>query len=473
MILKIKMLFLLCLFVFLYGYQFDTKLDLNGDNFVYLANAKNIAENFTYTNIDGTVSYWFPPGYPVFLGLQSLLIDSVNFYKFVNGILILFSALLIYHIRKDNTSFGAAIVFLLHPDVMRNATTIMSEPLFIFISLVTILLVEKNYIIAAFLAGISMYIRGVGLALIGALFLYHLFQKKWINAAISLVVSVITYLPWIIRNKIQGAPDRFVHSLYSDNIWRENKYVEGLGGILEKVFNNLFEYSNAYLNLIVKYHTETQSFSFIGLAIVIAVLFGLYKISKVGLLYFICTMGILLLFHGGNGARYLLPLIPFIFLGVFSTINEMVKVIDYEEYINYVYSIFIASLFLLFSPFIKNNHITAESNLHPIYQNYINVAKNASTLAGSPIVYTRKPEIFSYYSGLVSYRYPYTKSKDKFLKSIKEEGITHIHIDQLPYSSRNLYLIPFIQKTKECYSVSFKLDENYFLEIDKKCLLLQ
>lgn len=471
---RIKLLVLAIISLFMFMYVFDSKLDMNGDNFVYMLTSKQIAADFSYSNIDGSVAYWFPWGYPTFLALLSVIGDSPELFKMVNGLLMMFSVFLIYLTRKDNLSFAAAICFVFHPAILRNATTVMSEPLFIAMSMVAILMLNKNYIIAAVLAGLSMHVRGVGLALIGALFLYHLWHKQWAKSAISLVVSILVYAPLMIRNKMAGVSNRFTHSLYADNIWRENNYVEGIDGLIDKVFNNFVEYSNAFVTVFYNQYQPSEHFNFFGLILVSAILYGLYRYSKIGLFYFISTMGILLLFHGGNGIRYLIPVIPFMLIGFFGFVKDIVAVNNSEKYLNYVYAFTALVVVVLNLSIVKNHHIQANSNLHPVYRNYINDARQASLLQSQNnvdiTVMTRKPEIFSYYSGLKAYRYPYTTDVSKYHQALLDKQVNVLHIDELPYSSKNLYLIPLVQKTQKCYTGLYQQNKSYLLGVDVNCI---
>ncbi|MBO5874788.1 MAG: hypothetical protein J6Q35_07165, partial [Rikenellaceae bacterium] len=69
-------------FLFVYSWCFDVKLDLNGDNATYISLARNIADGLGYSTInpDGVKpTSTYPPGYPallsvfMFLGIDSLI----------------------------------------------------------------------------------------------------------------------------------------------------------------------------------------------------------------------------------------------------------------------------------------------------------------------------------------------------------------------------------------------------------------
>ena len=57
-------------FVFIYPYIFDSKFDLNGDNFNYLNFGEAIAKGYGYIspNTPNHVPQnWYPPGYPIII----------------------------------------------------------------------------------------------------------------------------------------------------------------------------------------------------------------------------------------------------------------------------------------------------------------------------------------------------------------------------------------------------------------------
>ena len=95
---KKKPLFLIILtilYVIVYIYSFDSKLDLNGDNANYIRFARNIANGLGYSNVtaDGVIpTNFYPPGYPALLSVfMSLGIGNLLFFKILDGIFLLLS----------------------------------------------------------------------------------------------------------------------------------------------------------------------------------------------------------------------------------------------------------------------------------------------------------------------------------------------------------------------------------------------
>ena len=87
-------------FIAVYYYIFDSKLDLNGDNFNYLNYAKSIMIGNGYSspyNADYPHTNWYPPGYSTILAIAMLSVgENVILLKIINGLFFLGSILLFY-----------------------------------------------------------------------------------------------------------------------------------------------------------------------------------------------------------------------------------------------------------------------------------------------------------------------------------------------------------------------------------------
>ena len=87
----------LIFFICMYNYTYDPKLDLNGDNAIYIQLARNIADGHGYCSIDvdgnEVPASHFPPGYSTILSIAMLLgVKSLLGFKILNAIF-LFSLL--------------------------------------------------------------------------------------------------------------------------------------------------------------------------------------------------------------------------------------------------------------------------------------------------------------------------------------------------------------------------------------------
>lgn len=136
-------------FVSTYTKIYDVKLDMNGDNIHYYALGKALAEGKGFTN---TISFsetphtHFPPGYPVFVaGVMKFFPDNIDAVKIANGILLYAAILLLFFLLKKISgsiivAFLTCVFCSIHAEILRYATIMMSEMLFLFCSVAAIFL---------------------------------------------------------------------------------------------------------------------------------------------------------------------------------------------------------------------------------------------------------------------------------------------------------------------------------------------
>ena len=80
---------LTALFVISFSYIFDSKLNLNGDNCYYFANATSLAKGDGYADMFGKPTTNFPPGYPLLMAPLRMVTDSIVAQKILNGLFLL------------------------------------------------------------------------------------------------------------------------------------------------------------------------------------------------------------------------------------------------------------------------------------------------------------------------------------------------------------------------------------------------
>lgn len=177
-----------------YASMYDRKIDLNGDNIYYYSLGQALSQGEGYTNIisyQKTPHSHFPPGYPWFISkVVKVFPDNVQTVKKANGFLMYLSVVLLFFVvflttKNSILSFCSALLMSLHKDLLRIATIMMSETLFIFLSLLAVflaLLVMKNKIgekrrwmlpvtivFYGLIIAFAYFVRTMGLSLILAL----------------------------------------------------------------------------------------------------------------------------------------------------------------------------------------------------------------------------------------------------------------------------------------------------------------
>ena len=177
-----------------YNALYDKKFEINGDNIYYFALGKAIhdGKGFTTTfTLEENPHTHFPPGYPAFISVvMRIWPDDIQAVKKANGVLLYGSILLLFFIVLKTTSnsllaFGVSLLTSIHTNLLRLAVIMMSETLFMFLSLLAIYLAlllmtwdfEKKkkwrWIVLVLLLGcVSAYIyfvRTIGVAVILAI----------------------------------------------------------------------------------------------------------------------------------------------------------------------------------------------------------------------------------------------------------------------------------------------------------------
>ena len=484
-------------FVSSYSKIYDVKLDFNGDNIHYYALGQALATGKGFTDIMSfteTPHTHFPPGYPVFVaGVMKIFPDNINAIKIANGLLLYASILLLFFLLKKLSgdlllSFLACFFCTLHAEILRYATIMMSEMLFLFCTIGALYLalsikIEalftkkgiKNTIFLGLLLSLINYIyfvRTMGTSIILAIIIYsgillakqlYIFLKKknspqlLYKYGIVFVLLVVSFwgtkTAWDIRNRNVG-------KITSDYIGDFKKKTNGQvmttwEDWTTRIKNNFNSYlaiwiPNAVLNTNQLSHkAPTSGDIFRGTIVALLILWGLISLSQGALLLFLylgATVAVLLVWpEQYGGLRYFIAIIPFfIFLffnGIKAASLTFIKAtkLKIAEYLPSACILILALLFMTpaYSEALKEKKELAK------YKTWnADIAGNAfmeftaamqwcgDNLPDSARVICRKPELFYMYSGgkKSSGFSQYGKPED-ILKQLIYVKATHVIID--------------------------------------------
>jgi len=348
---------------------FDRKIDVNGDNIYYFTLAQALSSGQGYSSIIGydaaSPHMHFPPGYSAFLSIfMRLGIDSVIQVKIINCILLLLGILLLFLILRKvgcKPLFAAMVCLLVssHAEILRWASMMMSEQLFLVVNLLIIYLLccldlndifrkgaWKTWLQMFFiglLAGYSYLVRSMGLSMALALviwfgiIIYRLFfsglKEKSVNYrkiagyAVALAVLVLCVLAvrsaWSARN--QKVSPGFKSDYLGDFKKKEGgQTMDGFADWQQRASNNLKSYVTYYIpDALFEKDKATDKPSALswtgGVLIVLLVTAGLLSLSEAGLalfLYVLVTFIVLMIWpEQYAGLRYFLTLIPILIAG--------------------------------------------------------------------------------------------------------------------------------------------------------------
>lgn len=480
----IYLLIITILFVPVYNHIFDKKVALLGDNAVYYTFAKGIAngDGYVNTHIYGkpqATSY--PPGYPAFIAsIMKVFGDDFTNVKIANGVLFWLTLIILFfffrNISKNiHLSFVISLVLIFNMHLLQYSTWMMSEIPFLFVSTLSLFLLtlvklelkpwKSTALIASiFLAAASYYVRGQGLAVFFGIFVFLLFEKKWLHTVFAGALSFLLLLPWQIRNK--DLPE----SAYGAAMRLKNYYNPAEGNMqlndwFDRFFNNMERYlSQEIPSSLFSYEADYQGAGHLmaGIFISAIILFGFIKLKKfrwaIGS-YIVATFGILFLWpeiwYGIRFALALIPLLTFLFaygiISIFNWLSEKMKLKNtsfINEKLPYAFLLFI----LIFVGKLEILNKNARKNIDPLFRNYYAMAQWTKTnLPDTAVVICRKPGLFYLQSNHYVEGFAKVDGAKEFLEALGRQKATHIVVYGDGISQR--YFIPVYEKNPEKFKI--------------------
>lgn len=500
-------------FVCMFSYTMDPKLDLNGDNAIYIQLARNMADGQGYGSmtLDGTFSpaNHFPPGYSAILSVAIALgIDSLIGFKIINAIFLFLSlAGLIYMVaritRQLYLSLAVGVLVLLCPVLMHFAGIVMSEMSYMFLTVLTLVALYQYslkmeiphgggcwyflrspwFYVAVVAAVASYHIRTVGASAMAAVVIFYLFRREWVATAASAGTMLLLLLPWSLRNASYGIKSRYLDTVMVVNPWRpEEGNISSFGEFFNKMIVNLDETvikgfkEMLFPFLNINYQQPSSFMAVVGGLLVVAVIFwGAWNLGKMRwavMAFIAANMGLFALWHGGNGSRYVTPIVPVLFLCFYFGLYAMLQLLlkgRIKAHAPYL-AVVLLMIFPMLEP-IRMQHERAKANYPVQYQQYFAFAKELNSKAPeNSVVCCRKPELFGFYAPrLRTTRYIYTADADELVDDLLKRKVDFVVIDQLGYSSTPRYLVPAIQHHAKYFPVVWHLEnpDAYLLRFNR------
>ena len=486
-------------FICTYSKVYDVKLDLNGDNIHYYALGKALTEGKGFTNIMSfkeTPHTHFPPGYPVFVaGVMKFFPNNINAVKIANGLLLFASILLLFFLLKKLSGsiiipFLTCIFCSMHAEILRYATIMMSEMLFLFCSICTIYLIltirperlftKQGYrdtlllLPLLFLNNYIYFVRTMGTSLILAVILYTgiLFFKQIIryfrerkqkpenpNGLQRLLRYGLLFLllagskvMWDMRNEHVGKTNNdYVHDFLKKP---KGEVMATWNDWKERIGNNLITYTNKYIPnaiLYTSYDLKVNSTAEVirGIGVILLLLTALFFLGEKGLLLFLylgATMAVLLVWpEQYGGLRYFIATIPFLIFLFFYSIQAIFRYIGKRRKKEFPAALPIAcivaiAMFFMFPAYSKALFEKKELAKYKSWSPQI--AGNAFTefttamqwcgknLPDSARMICRKPELYFIYSGGKKCgNFSQYGKPEEILRQLIDQKATHIIID--------------------------------------------
>lgn len=486
---------LLC--IFLFAYTVNPKLDLNGDNASYIRLARIMAEGHGYSDIglDGTYypASHFPPGYPALLSVFVRMgIDSLMGLKILNCVFLCLSVLGLFLLTRKLTgqqywAFSIAAMTLFSYSLLHFAGMVMSETLYMFLTVVSAYALYRYsderkikwyaspwFYVAILSAAASYHVRTIGLAAMFAVVVFFLFRKEWWASLGSAAGLFLCLLPWALRNAAYGIKGRYMGTIMTVNPWRpEMGEISTVGEMVDKMVVNLndtvVQGFKSLLFPFAKFSDTGFGAVLLGLLVVAVVFWGAWNMGRMRwymLAFLLANMGLFALWHGGNGTRYVTPLIPFLFVFFYTGILSFWRLWRKkrkkpEMKVDSLWGLLWLLMLIPMSGPVKTLHKEVNRSYPAAYSNYFNLAVmvNNSVEEGT-VVCCRKPEFFAHFAPKTrSANYLYSLQQEEVVRDLLGKKVDYVVLDQLGYSSTGRYLYPAILKYPQFFKEIYRTPE--------------
>ena len=261
------------------------------DSFIYLLQADYFS-NWSYQQLpvyEQAMSYRsFPPLYPFFLSIIGAGSDDIALASIATSML-LFPVIFFYvdwQIKQGLSRYYAfinAIIFLLMPSTILFSTELWSENLYLLFSVMTLWCFSKfkissNYnwlYLCAFICGLTLITRSVGIALVIPLIIVIYFHAKNKLAPVLLMIFIPSLI-WLFFSNTIEYEQTYITSGF---LGRYKSFIYAYGGVWEGLSTIVwFQAKTLWLGLQLQFNTVNNiSTAILSAFIIASTTYILYK----------------------------------------------------------------------------------------------------------------------------------------------------------------------------------------------------
>lgn len=478
----------LALVVFLY--VFNEKPDLNGDNCYYYINATSLAHGRGYAEMFGTPTTNFPPGYPVLMAPLRLLTGSIVAQKVLNLVFLFLAVVLLFDtlVRsgfRRSLAFVTGAAVLVTPHILEFSTMMMSEASCICcLALIAWLYMRLPDDEAAFwrtpcfyLLLLSLvfvyYIRTQALAMVGAVVVAFLFERRWRASFVTVVAFVIGQLPWIIRNEMLGLnQSRYVSQIDFSNIASNIKML-----VVQAIPESIFPFVD------VSYNDAPGLLLWVFAVLwLLIILFGFWKMGKLRwpfIFFVIGTIAIISIIDTPSRYRYMTTALPFLTAGLFVGIYSLAEYYS-NKFRKRKLSPWVLFALLFLAVVLQKGddskhtvwglHKLAKMEYPANFKNYFILGKQLYRYNRNAIVATRKPELLYVNSGVRGKHFLETDNQEKLVEDLIKKNVDFVILEQLGFISTYRYLLPCVEQHPDIFKPVARVPnpDTYLIHFDRK-----
>ncbi len=482
---------LCAIFALSFSYIFDNKVDFNGDNCYYYANATSLAKGDGYADMFGNPTTNFPPGYPLLMAPLRMVTSSIVAQKVLNGVFLIVGVLLLFSTMvragyKRSLAFIACSAVLVTPHILEFSTMMMSEAsCFCCLSLIfwlfqSITMREEQscvwrmprfYILLALIV-FAYYIRTQAIAVVAGFVLAFLVMRRYKQSVAVVAAFIVGYAPWMMRNALlELNQSRYTSQIDFTNIFSTAKML-----IVQAMPESIIPF------VPVDYEQKAGVVLCIyGIVLLAIVLYGFWNMGKLRwplLFYFCGTIGIISLFNVPSYYRYLTTATPFLTMGLFVGLYTLCTMAT-NKLLKRPFPAWV--LLLLFVPMtlqedkgdkhtIGDLHEFAITELPSQFTNYFLLGEAVGKYDPKAIICSRKPELLYVISGVRGVHYLESKNTELMLENMLDKNVDYVIFEQMGFGSTYRYLLPCLEKHPEIFPIVAKLEnpDTYLFLFDKQ-----
>ncbi len=476
---KHALLLCLALYLVLSFLLFDPKLFTGGDNAVYVILAESIVQGKGYKNIympEEPPHTLYPPGFALLLA-PFVLVFGTNLIVLKLLIVLTGIGALYFMFKLSELIFGAqakiiVLFFLTIPIFIIYNHWLLSEMPFLFFSLGSLFFClrsekSKEFIWGAILFAIyAFFIRTAGISLIIGLALYLLVKRQFRFFAVFVIIFLIFFIPWQIRQASVSTEGSYLEQLLAKNPYQLELGRANLSELAKRIWENFLFYSFTVLPMtllpIIKASFLLTVFGFIFLAL--SLVGFLKRIAKFTVLEIYYTPALIVLLIWPNvwsSDRFFLPVLPIFLFYVYEAIfwlSEKIRSRYSAVVLTGIMVILNAySIFGMARESVVNNTKYLKGNIYAGYtldwQRYFElIGWIRSNTPQTSIIMARKPEFVYLLSKRKSFVYPFTTNAEDVKQAINR--CDYIIYDSFGWTATTQrYLLPILQQQPENYEI--------------------
>jgi hypothetical protein len=460
----------------------DSRLHINGDNVAYMRLAESIRGG------DIWPASRFPPGFPWLLaGVQSLWGLALLPQKML--VLLFYALGSLLAVRLAQSTWGplkgalAACLGMSLVPVLEYGHLVLSEVPFLAVTLAALWFVDGNgkthrphgpmerAVVAGVLAGISFWIRSMGLAIVVAIPLAYLLRGGRRLGLASFLAALLVILPWIVKTAVGGgAGESYIRQLLLVNPYHPEFGYLTPADFLTRVVSNAKEYfilEIPHAVFPVQFRsTYTDAAGLAGQLPTPAVAGALF-LTAIGLvregwrrrawvLVVVLTLGICIVWPPvWASSRFLLPVIPFLMWGLLSGTEQFGKWVLGRRG---PWLLWTVTGVLVVLALTNAWRLGEENRSYPQpWDNYFKAARWVrDSTAEDVLVIDRKPGLFGFASQRRCEGFPREPDAAELLSGFAERGVDLVVLSRIPYDDINRYLLPAVSGHPGSFKVIYR-----------------